>query len=541
MLTPFVLFFGLTVATAIIAYWSDNLGKKLGKKRISLLGMRPRTTATVLTIASSWGIMLFTLLAMLIVAEPLRDALFRFDRERAENRELRLLRDELVSQKNEIEAQLSNREERLITVEKRAEQAGKNALVQTQNARKAQDAAKSALEQQRLASNREASARKSETIAKRGAVDAAKRADAARKGQVSAENQARTAFLNLGKVQAQLQQNNNRLTQARLNLANTESNLSKANTRLALAQKKLDEAAEKLEVTNTHLQDTRDKLTGSYKNLAEAYRINAEAYRESQEAQRERDFAQQQVNDLKKQQSDLEERIAALRETANAISADLNTLSTRPVLVAVNQTLVARTLPPGLTEGRIESHLRSLLTLANKEVGPSLLPNSKVELSQYIQTPDGRLLPVPEEEVFAAAAAFIAASGRSVSVRLVSHSNFAEGEPVIRVRLEVVEVKKALSAGEVLAQRTIDGKIGDAAIFNALLALVEAGRREATRKGVNPSQTPDEPNFYENGTNEQIFVALRQIESSGKPVTVKIVAAEDLSTVEPVRVRFEVK
>ncbi len=64
MWTPLFLLVGLMIATAVIAYWSDNLGKKLGKKRVSLLGLRPKQTATLITIASSLVIMLVTFGAM---------------------------------------------------------------------------------------------------------------------------------------------------------------------------------------------------------------------------------------------------------------------------------------------------------------------------------------------------------------------------------------------------------------------------------------------------------------------------------------------
>src|ERR1017187_2561151 len=63
MLTPLYLLFGLTAATCVIAYWADNLGKKLGKKRISLFNLRPRQTATLISMASSVGIMILTLAA----------------------------------------------------------------------------------------------------------------------------------------------------------------------------------------------------------------------------------------------------------------------------------------------------------------------------------------------------------------------------------------------------------------------------------------------------------------------------------------------
>src|SRR5919112_73412 len=80
MSTPFILIFGLTVATCVIAYWSDNLGKNLGKKRISLLGLRPRQTASLISMVSSVGIMLLTLIALMVSFRNFRHALLRYDR-----------------------------------------------------------------------------------------------------------------------------------------------------------------------------------------------------------------------------------------------------------------------------------------------------------------------------------------------------------------------------------------------------------------------------------------------------------------------------
>ena len=75
MSTPLFLLIGLTIATCVIAYWSDNLGKKLGKKRVTLLGLRPRQTATLMTMTSSVVIMLFTFGVLLATNSGLRGAL----------------------------------------------------------------------------------------------------------------------------------------------------------------------------------------------------------------------------------------------------------------------------------------------------------------------------------------------------------------------------------------------------------------------------------------------------------------------------------
>ena len=98
MLTIFVLFVGLTLATAVIAYWSDNLGKKLGKKRVSLWGLRPRTTATVLTITSSWLIMVFTLGVLLTIFPLLRQSLLDYQNVKNETLTLQASKDGLNAQ-----------------------------------------------------------------------------------------------------------------------------------------------------------------------------------------------------------------------------------------------------------------------------------------------------------------------------------------------------------------------------------------------------------------------------------------------------------
>src|SRR6478672_11151214 len=105
MFTVFFLLFGLTIATCVIAYWSDNLGKKLGKKRVTLFGLRPRQTATLITMASSVVIMLFTLATLLIVNRGLLRALLHYDEERAANRQLRGENSQLRAEQMQLKTQ----------------------------------------------------------------------------------------------------------------------------------------------------------------------------------------------------------------------------------------------------------------------------------------------------------------------------------------------------------------------------------------------------------------------------------------------------
>jgi hypothetical protein len=77
-------------------------------------------------------------------------------------------------------------------------------------------------------------------------------------------------------------------------------------------------------------------------------------------------------------------------------------------------------------------------------------------------------------------------------------------------------------------------------LFSALYDLIEVGRKTAVSRDVNPPQSPD-TNFYAADTNELLFLALRKLATLNRVATVRIVAARDLSTVDPLEVRFEIQ
>jgi predicted nucleic acid-binding Zn-ribbon protein len=61
---------------ALIAYFGDHIGSKIGRRRLSFLGMRPRKTAALMTIVTGMVITMTTLLVSSIFVENVRLALF---------------------------------------------------------------------------------------------------------------------------------------------------------------------------------------------------------------------------------------------------------------------------------------------------------------------------------------------------------------------------------------------------------------------------------------------------------------------------------
>jgi len=64
----------MVVVSGLIAYIGDLIGRKMGRKRLTLFGLRPRYTAIVISVAAGMVIALCTLAAAFIVSRPIRDA-----------------------------------------------------------------------------------------------------------------------------------------------------------------------------------------------------------------------------------------------------------------------------------------------------------------------------------------------------------------------------------------------------------------------------------------------------------------------------------
>lgn len=526
MFTPLILLLGLIVATAVIAYWSDNLGKKLGKKRVTLLGLRPRTTATILTISSSWAIMLFTLAFLLITVTPLRHALFRYDRERAENQALRSSTRELREQSVQASQQASLAQRNLSGARQQLAQA-QSQLAGTQNSlKRAQTARRSAESAQKTAQNRAQTARRSESAART-------RESEARRGERDAQSGERNA--RRGETAAQ------KLTQsARRQLSASESALGAAQTRLSSIETRLGGARQRLQVANESYAAAQGRLARVQSRLNSTNASLRTASASLQRASRSAYAAARQVLTLETQRDELQNEISNL-------SAATSLFASSETPIKINQTFAARIIAPRQSVASIEGALRDLAAQGQRafETDAATQPfaalGARLQLLPLPQQSGQRILFLQGEQIFARLARDILSGGQTTSVRLVAARNFLEGEKQIAVRFVAVPVTVAFRPGETLASAVIDGAAGDAPTFRALLDLTEAGQKEAARRGVNPPQSPDEPNFYAQGTNVALFEALRRLEASRRPQRVNLVAAGPLSTVEPLRVRFEVE
>lgn len=66
----------LLILSGCIAYLGDRIGTKIGKKRLSIFGMRPKSTAVFVTIVTGMGITIVTIFTFALINSNVWDAIF---------------------------------------------------------------------------------------------------------------------------------------------------------------------------------------------------------------------------------------------------------------------------------------------------------------------------------------------------------------------------------------------------------------------------------------------------------------------------------
>jgi uncharacterized protein (DUF3084 family) len=94
----------LAIMGGIIAYIGDKLGSKVGKKKLTLFGLRPKHTSIVVTIVTGITIAAATLGVMALASKDVRTALFGMEALKAE---LSSLAQEVVASRAELEVKTS--------------------------------------------------------------------------------------------------------------------------------------------------------------------------------------------------------------------------------------------------------------------------------------------------------------------------------------------------------------------------------------------------------------------------------------------------
>jgi uncharacterized protein (DUF3084 family) len=523
-MTLAILLFGLVIATCVIAYIADNIGKNMGKKRISLFGLRPRQTATLISMASSVLIMLVTVGILMATSQSLSNALLNYDvKVREANRRLRE-NEKLLRQNTELRTHL---DEQRAQIKKQTDEIERNsrrvafvshqsktavAQLETAKARLQKARANAASAQKQLASaRRQFQSFKAQLNAARAQVAAA------RSRVASAQSQVTNAQQQLQQQQRQVSATNEKLKAAQEQLQARQKDLNVAKNDLRIAKRQQQVAVRQSQIARDNLKEVQASVVRTMAELTNVQNKRAEL-----EAQRDK-----LDKDLEEQRSLLKN----LREDAEQLQFVAGRIAAGDIAIPLDEVFAERTIAPELSAAQVRELLHALM-----KAGRDRLSDPPRTL-RLVVPKEARNL--SENEFLNGFAAYLSTLDVPVSVRLMAARNYARGETQIYAYLWPIVIQTIFKKGEVLGTAGITAG-SDAAVFNQLLKLLNETEQRARARGVTPLPTPEDPLFYPTGTNERVFEALRQIQSEGGTVNVSLIAAEDISTVDAPRVRFEI-
>jgi uncharacterized protein (DUF3084 family) len=108
MSTGLILIVAILIIGGVIATVGDRIGTKVGKARLSLFNLRPRRTATLITILTGIAVAASTLGILFATSGPLRTGVFELG---TIQRKLRRTRSELENAKNQVNATQAQKQE----------------------------------------------------------------------------------------------------------------------------------------------------------------------------------------------------------------------------------------------------------------------------------------------------------------------------------------------------------------------------------------------------------------------------------------------
>ena len=523
-----ILLLALIVATCFIAYFADNLGKHLGKKRISLkvgrFSLRPRQTATLISMVSSVAIMLFTLACLLTANKSIRNALLRYDAEKAAANKLRKKNQELVrdlsTQRASLEKQAGSLNDQIAANQKLA----KAVVLQRSRAEAQLRAANTRLGGVRTLL---ATAQNARAAAVRGVTEA-------KAGEQTAMSRARDAQARYTQTQSRFQGVQSQLGAAQSQFKNAQQSLKEESARVAQANLGLREVNQKLGATSGQLQQAQQRLKKIERDFKEVKSQVSATLAQYQSAIED-------IEELKARRVQLQSELESKTQELKNYTQIALQIATGDVAIRLGDVFAEKTFLPGISSQQAREELHELLKRGREKIQTLQAPARTLTLVQppSVAGSDSNS-ELNEDEFLRGFAADLSTLSVAASVRLVAARDHATRETDIFARLTLIVVRVIFPKDSVLASADIDSDESDGRIFNQLLALLNESEKRGRDRKVSPLLTPENPYFFAPGTNEQVFAALKAVQAKGGNVHVNLLAAENMTSVDSVRVRFEI-
>ncbi len=489
MTAGIILVISILVLGGVIATVSDRLGTKVGKARLSLFKLRPRTTAVIVTMVTGTVLSGLTLTILFAASKPLRRGVFRFDE----------IQERLNQSRKDL-TQTSDEKERVEAELEQARASLNEAWTQLNKINFSLDQANT-------------QATETETRLQQ------------------TQNQLQQTQSQLNELQSQLSNIDEAKRQTELELNQTENQLQEVVDQKQLLESEIQglqaerqTLIKQREQVQAQIQERDRALAQQEQRIAEQDQVIGQQDQVIEE--RDQVIAQREklLKELEVEQAKLEEQQAFLKEQFKLVERDFQLLREGSVVLRRGEILASGLIrvkdPKQSTE-----IVHSLLQEANRNAMNSVqLGNSSIEKEQVIQITKAEI-----EELIDGIN-----DGRDYVVQIISAANYLAGESRVAVFTKAEPNRLLFTSGEVIAGTSIQpSTLSDSQLQQQLEQLLDASRFRARFVGIL-----DVDGLIQIGDArvETLVNFFEQLQKHDQPVELQAVAAEDTYTIGPLRI-----
>jgi len=509
-----------------IAVLADDLGRRLGKKRLHVKGLRPKRVAQIGTFLAGIFVSLITIMIVSVASSGVRQWIIQ----------------------------------------------GHNAIVERDKAQR-----------ELAAATKQRDAGKAELARMKNLRDTYQQSNQHLGEQISQQKgEITTGQAQLALLHTQIDRIKPEIARLKKAALTSQAEISHLHTEQAKAQKNLVTAQAKLSGLVAQLKDVNEKLAIARADTLKAYKDRAVAIQEKQFTDRQNqelilqranlekqlDTLKGEVASLERQKTDAEAAVAEadkrlmatqaqLAQTQNQLLTAQNQLREEQKVVSAFQGItafsrynpmiykkgdeVARiTVDPGVSFERAQGTLTSLLRAARvsaHQAGAAANGNyPEAGIFDHKDTRTGQ--DVRPEQIERELSEKVAGSNSSVVLVALSSLNAFKGEPV-SLEIAIYPNPLVYKRDAVIAEEAIDGRKDIKTIFHELTALGAKIQGKAKQDKMIPRLGSDEP--FGVVSSEDVLSLVNKVKASDRWIQVRAIVEDETYAADPLKIRFAVR
>lgn len=525
MTTGYILILAVLVLGGAIATAGDRIGTKVGKARLSLFKLRPRSTATLITILSGSLVAASTLGVLLAADKQLRTGLFELDEIQQDlkkaKRELRETRDRKSQVEKELaqaQAEQAKAKQQLEKIEgslkevslKLDEAIEKQALTDEQLVQTKEDLTQTEAELTQVDGERERATQERAKVAEQ-----LNQTKAALESEIQTLQNERQQLLEQREATiGQITERDREIQQNQEFIASQQEQIETQRQQVALQQERIQSQQQQVEAQQQNIEEQQRNI--------EVQQQRIKSQQQQLDDQKELLLSQEQtLTEREALLKQLEERQADLSGQVDRLEQGFRLLRERRVAIGRGQVLasgVVRVVQPFGARQAIDS----LLQEANRVAIGLIRPGTSLD-QQIIQ------IPISEVEEWVGQIK----DGNEYVMRVLASENYILGEEVVSVNLEADRNRLIFEAGEIVAATTISPMtMSEDEVLDRMEFLIEAARLRALQQGILAER------IQVTDSRESAIDFIKQLQEQQEPLEVQAISTDLTYTAGPLKLKL---